>query len=72
MNNLTSIRTTATGVVAILIGLGALGNVLNSFLLGEPVTYEQFAVAIGAIVLGAQGVFARDNKTTSEQVFGAK
>lgn len=64
-------KTTIGGVVAILTGLGMVGKILNDFMLGEPVNFEQVALAVGTIGTGFGLLFARDNTVTSEEA-GAK
>lgn len=64
-------RTTGAGVAALLTGLGVLGKVLNDFLLGEPISFDQVSIALTAIGTGIGLICARDNNRSSEDV-GAK
>ena len=66
-----SIKTTVAGIGSLLVGLGAFGKILNDFLLGEPVNFDQVSVAVAAITTGIGLIFARDNNLSSEDV-GAK
>ncbi|HEY8562813.1 MAG TPA: hypothetical protein VIL74_20715 [Pyrinomonadaceae bacterium] len=61
-------KTTLGGIAALLTGIGMLGKVINDFLLGEPVSFEQVTIAISAIGAGVAGIAARDNNVSSEDV----
>jgi hypothetical protein len=64
-------KTTLAGVAGILTGLGMLGKIVNDFGIGQPVHYEDVAIAITTISGGIGLLFARDNNVTSEGA-GAK
>lgn len=61
-------KTTLGGIAALLSGLGMLGKVLNDFMTGQPVSFEQLAGAVTAIGAGIAGISARDNTLSSEDV----
>lgn len=64
---LNSWKTSTAGVVALLVAVGSLINLVNSFLEGQPITFEQISVAVVAVTVAATGIFARDNNVTSEE-----
>lgn len=59
-------KTSISGIIAILGGLGAIGNIISKFTNGEPVNYEEISLAVGAIVTGIGLLLARDNNVSSE------
>jgi hypothetical protein len=61
---MTSWRTTATGILAI---LAAVATVLKAELDGDPVTVPDWGTALAAVLAGVGLIAARDNKVTSEQ-----
>lgn len=61
-------RTTTASILGI---VGMLSIAVQAALDGNPATDPQWGVVIPAIIGIASGLFARDNKVTSEQV-GAK
>lgn len=64
----TSPKTTISGIVLILTGIGAFGKIVNDFMTNVPVNYDQVALAVGSIVGGIGLIAGRDNLTTSEDV----
>lgn len=69
--DITSWKTTLTGLAAIVGGIGLLINIAIKFADGEAVNAEQVVTALAAISTGIGLIAARDNSKTSEDV-GAK
>lgn len=61
-------RTTTTAILAI---LGLLAPAIAAAVDGNPATDPNWQIVIPAVIAAATGLFARDNKVTSEQA-GAK
>lgn len=64
-------KTSVGGTVAVLSGLGMLGKILNDFANGQPIQFQEIAIAISTIGGGLGLIAARDNDVTSEEA-GAK
>lgn len=60
---MSSWKTTAAGIGAILVAVGAL---LKAFFDGDPTTVPDFAVAGAAALSGIGLIFGRDNDVSSE------
>jgi hypothetical protein len=61
---MTSWKTTAAGVGAILIAVGA---AVSSQFDNDPATVADWGAVVAAVLAGIGLIFARDNKVTSEQ-----
>lgn len=64
MLNMTSPRTTVTGILAIVAALAGAGTLLFD---GNPATNPDWTAVAAAVMAGIGLITARDNKTTSEQ-----
>lgn len=64
---LNSWKTSLGGIAALLVAIGALGKIAMDFANGEPVSMEQWTVAVLAIGGAITGLSARDNDVTSSE-----
>jgi hypothetical protein len=69
LSRITSWKTMATGIVAILSAVTAAAQLLLD---NDPKTNPDITLTVSAIAAGLGLIFARDNNVTSEQVLKAK